>query len=286
MTRTVILFRFLLSLIFLFGLGIAHAAPAVVGCHNCSNAQRKTAAENAIPMYFAPGRYNVYVVDRPKSILKRFVITAEREPGFSFNFARSRTPAPAYQREFDNNVLLLEQLDAQKLPQKDLYELPDNFEIDSASEVFNNILAQNTFNDFYNSKFSFFKVIAVITSVVSVFWDLNYYMDVQFPDGSIATYEVYRINGDSENTVEWQYLPGTARDSEGNRIPEKVADFDNFHGRYDTTFSNFNLWLFLNAANNLGIPVVDFSASNLKAIVCVGGAGGTLCEIQNYTLLH
>ncbi len=286
MTRTVILFCFLPFLVFLFGVGTAHAAPVVIGCHNCSNAQHKTAAENAIPMYFAGGRYNVYVVDRPKSMLKRFMVMASREPGFSFNFAKSRTPAPAYQQEFDNNVALLDQLDAEIATQNDYYELPRNFEIDSASEVYNNILALNAFNEFFNSEFSFFKVIAIVTSVMDVFWDLNYNMEVRFPDGSTASYKVYRINGDSENRVEWQYVLGSARDSEGNRIPEKIADFGNFHGRYDTAFSNFNLSLFLNAAASFGIPVVDLSSSSTVAVVCIGGAGGTLCEIQNYTLLH
>ena len=286
MTRIVILFRFLPCFLFLFAVGSAHAAPVVIGCHNCSNAQYKTAAENAIPMYFAPGRYNVYVVDRPKSVLKRFLIWAEREPGFSFNFARSRTPSRAYQQEFDNNLALLAQLGAEIATQNDFYELPGDFEIESASEVYNNVLAQNAFNQYFNSEFSFFKVIAVITSVMDVFWDINYYMDVLFPDGSTATYEVYRVNGNSENRVEWRYVPGSARDSEGNRIPERVADFDNFHARYDTTFSNFNLSLFLNAATSLGIPVVDFSVTSVVAVVCVGGAGGTLCEIQSYTLQH
>ena len=286
MTRTVIPFCFLPFLIFLFGVDTADAAPVVIGCHNCSKAQRKSAAENAIPMYFAAGRYNVYVVDRPKSKLKRFLVTAERERGFSFNFARSRTPAPAYQQEFDNNIALLNKLDAQIAAQKDYYELPDDSEIFSASEVYNNTMAQDTFNDIFNSKFSFFKVIAVVTSVMDAFWHINYYMDVRFPDGSTASYEVYRINGDSDNTVEWQYVTGSARDSEGNRIPEKAADFVNYHGRFDTTFSHFNLSTFLNAAGNWGIPVVDLSTTSGKAIVCVGGGGGTLCEIVSYTLMH
>ncbi len=57
--------------------------------------------------------------------------------------------------------------------------------------------------------------------------DITVYMEVYFSDGSSARYKVTGLNSSS---VEFEYMEGTATDSDGNKIP---SDPSQFAGRHD-----------------------------------------------------
>lgn len=107
--------------------------------------------------------------------------------------------------------------------------------------------------------------------------DVPLTVTVNFPDGSSV---VYQFNW---NLKRFEYVPGTARDSNGNNIPESLSDFVNGGvGRGEFDFSRSgpdsrDLENFLERAMSLGVKVIG----NGVRIGCVTTTSGTVCTRMN-----
>lgn len=100
-----------------------------------------------------------------------------------------------------------------------------------------------------------------------------------FSDGSSM---IFRVSGIDENgLLEFEYVKGTAYDSEGNQVPEKKEDATQVY-RFDTSTSIGirNLNLFLNHLSAIGVSVVyskeNVPSGSVTIIDCPSGE----CEVK------
>lgn len=103
--------------------------------------------------------------------------------------------------------------------------------------------------------------------------DVALTITVNFPDGSNV---VYKYNWDIKR---WEYVPGTARDSNGNNVPESLGDFVNGgvgYGEFDFSRPDLgtrDLENWINRAGALGVRIVG---SGVR-YGCVTSGGITTC---------
>lgn len=236
MNRTIRLGGLLLAAT-LAGSAQAAPAPAFVSCHGCTAEQARRAAEGAVPSYRPTGDYPVYTVNTPGNELRAFLVIVEWESGRSSATARRMQPEQRYVREFRearNEWLYVRSAISRGI------EIPKGFPVDDAEQVigsdFNQTVISEQINRHVPSRIGslFGSALILFRQVLSV----SLVVDVNFPDGSSALFELVRIDGlTSGHTFVYRYQTGSARDSDGNRIPDSPESLQNFRGTF-TTFDN------------------------------------------------
>ena len=217
------------------------AAPSFVSCHGCSDSQARRAAEGAIPMTHPPGAYEVYIVDAPGNLLRAFRVAAEREPGFSMNFATRITPAKRLEREF--KTARSEWAYVRKGTASGI-EIEAGFPVDHAEQVIGSATNQRIISEQINRHWPA-RVGSLFGSALMLFrtiFTAEILIEVRFPDGSTALFVLTRVDSlTSGHTFVYLYKKGSARDSEGNAIPDSPESLANFQGDYwsETNFERF-----------------------------------------------
>jgi hypothetical protein len=236
MNRTIRLGGLLLAAT-LAGSAQAAPAPAFVSCHGCTAEQARRAAEGAVPSYRPTGDYPVYTVNTPGNELRAFLVIVEWESGRSSATARRMQPEQRYVREF--REARDEWLYVRSAISRGI-EIPKGFPVDDAEQVigsdFNQTVISEQINRHVPSRIGslFGSALILFRQVLSV----SLVVDVNFPDGSSALFELVRIDGlTSGHTFVYRYQTGSARDSDGNRIPDSPESLQNFRGTF-TTFDN------------------------------------------------
>jgi hypothetical protein len=212
----------------------AIAAPDFVSCHRCTDSQARRAAEGAVPMTHPPGVYDVYVVDTPNNKLRRFVVTAEREAGFTLNHGAQRTPERRYLREFrTGRSEWVYVRDAAKPG----IEIPPGFPVDNAEQVIGSAFNQTVISEQINQHIPS-RIGSLFGSMLQLFrqiFTFEIQIEVGFPDGSTALFYLDRVDSiTSGHMFVYQYKPGSARDSDGNAIPDSPESLANYQGRFTT----------------------------------------------------
>ncbi|HEY0335588.1 MAG TPA: hypothetical protein VGC74_18105 [Stenotrophomonas sp.] len=108
---------------------------------------------------------------------------------------------------------------------------------------------------------------------------LTWTITVNFPDGSVAKYAW------DTGTGAFKRVPKTARDAEGNLIPETLADVAAggyqeyiFGSGGGSTFADF-----YDRLTHMGVPVSSAGGAGTRVkIACVTSGGTTVCEIRQY----
>lgn len=243
------------------------ADPAIAACHGCSDVRAKSTAEAQVPRTAAAGVYDVYIVDSPGNRLRLFRVTAEREGRTAFNFAQPRVPSSTYQRYFNTSR---GEWDYVRQSLKPNIVLPRDFPVQSAETVIGNAYNQTVVSEQLNRHVPtrigslFGAALAmlrtVFTSAITA--------EVAFPDGTSALFVLDRIdNLTGGHTFVYRYKPGSARDSDGNTIPDSVSAFDNYGGRFST---GGNLARFRDRAKMYGVEWPEGFREELPSYtVCV-----------------
>ena len=226
--------RVLVTLAALCGAETALAAPAIVSCHGCTDSQASRAASAQVPMSARAGIYDVYVVNSPARRLLRFRITAEREPGMRHNYVRSATPASSYRNAFEDWVSAWHGIRSEL---KAGVRLPADFPVASVTEVFMSRSQERKVTRALNR--DLFVLIgglagSALQTVGEAVFSARVFATVRFPDGTTAIFDIVGVDPlDSDfEMLRFEYRKGSARDSEGNAVPDRVSAFDNHEGTY------------------------------------------------------
>lgn len=243
------------------------ADPAVVSCHGCSYTRAKITAESQVSRSAKAGIYDVYVVDSPGNKLRLFRVTAEREGRMAINVAHARTPSSTYQSYFKSSRT---EWDYVRQSAKPNIILEPDFPVQSAESVIGNAYNQTVISEQLNRHIptrigSLFGAALVIYKTV---FTSEITAEVAFPDGTTALFVLDRIdNLTGGHAFVYRYKPGSARDSDGNLIPDSVGAFDNYGGRFST---GDNLGRFRNRAKMYGVEWPEGFKEELPSYtVCV-----------------
>jgi len=224
--------------------------PVVVACHGCSDRRAMLTAEAQVPDSARAGVYDVYVVDTPGNRLRLFRVTLEKEYRTAEKFTQTRSPSPEYRAYFSQSK---DEWDYVSAATKPNIVLPPDFPVRSAESVFGSEFNQTVISEQLNRHVptrigSLFGAALMMLRTV---FSSPLLAEVEFPDGSRALFRLERIDSlTSGHMFVYRYLPGSATDSEGNRIPDSPSAFDNFEGRYA---DDGNLSMFLRRAEMYGV---------------------------------
>ncbi len=227
---------------------------AIVACHGCSDRRALLTAEAQVPNSARAGVYDVYVVDTPGNRLRMFRVTLEKEHRTVERFTHERSPSTEYKGYF---TLSKGEWDYVKAATKPNIVLPRNFPVRSAEAVFGSEFNQRVISEQLNRHVPtrigslFGSALVMLRTIFSS----TILAEVEFPDGSLALFRLERIDSlTSGHMFVYRYVPGTAVDSDGNRIPDSAAAFDNFQGSYS---EEANLSMFLRRAEMYGVDWPD-----------------------------
>lgn len=261
--------KFAAALALLLTSTVGWAAPRVIGCHGCSESTARRMAEAQIPSNSAPGVYDVYVANTPARTLWRYRVFVEQESGFS-TYVRATTPASDWLSQFRRLA------DAWKVSASGgEVVLEPGHPVGSVTETFRNAAAVEAVSLSINRSFT-----AIINAIMGVTiqgltkatLDFKHFQLVVFPDGTSAQFQLADvIPGDGDlHILRYSYKPGSARDSEGNAIPDRRSAFANFAADYANAY---NEGLFLRQARLHLIELMTADQYQRISVVCVQGPG-------------
>ena len=249
----------------------AGAAHEYAVCDDCSEVQYREAAVAHMPADPDRPRYEVYVADIPNGNLRRFRVTVANEPGLYLKYAKELAPAETELANFAAFLAARAEI-LRALGVLDFtVEIPPGHFVGSAYDLWGSNRNQLLVREFINSELSILE-----TAFSNLFAFGSFLLDrsasklfikVQFPDGSLAFFE---LQGKHEDLV-WEYLQSKSTDQDGNIIPDRLSDFAGYSGLFNT----LSVQDFLLRATLYGIPIVDQSdGGDHIAVVCVHAANG------------
>jgi len=248
----------------------------IVSCHGCSANRARATAEAAVSRSWGPGVYDVYVVDTPGNRLRRYRVTSEFEGRLWEKYAMARTPGADYRRWFDQARSEWVYVNTAAKPG---VVLGNDIPVRSAEDVLGSAANQMVVSEQINRNIparigSLFG--AALSMFRTIFTD-EIFIEVGFADGSTALFILDRIDSPfSGHMFVYVYKKGSARDSEGNAIPDSVAAFDPYDGRFS---SEYNFEIFQRRARMYGAdgldPIRNFQPLPAH-VVCAWGDGGTV----------
>lgn len=263
-----------LSTILIFaGLLTGQSAGAVeyAECHNCTETEYRSTALRHQPQTGDPDNFEVYVADVDRQQLRRFRVGTEAEPGLRFRYAKKLIPSADEQESFfaylEARAVLLEGLDRIDFT----FEVPPGHSVESAYDLWGSTRNRMLIQEFINAELSYLER-AFSNFYASASFLLNrgvskLLVKVRFADGSIA---YFQLTGNMEDLV-WSYLESQSLDADGNLIPDRLLDFSDYSG----VFNSVSVSEFLLRAALYGIPIVDKgNGSSQVAVVCVKDANG------------
>lgn len=224
--------------------------PAIVACHGCSDRRAMLTAEAQVPYSARAGVYDVYVVDTPGNRLQLFRVTLEKEYRVAERFTRERSPSPEYRDYFIQSKSEWDYVNAATKPS---IVLPEDFPVGSAESVFGSEFNQTVISEQLNRDVPtrIGSLFGAALMMLRTIFSSPILAEVEFPDGSRAMFRLERIDSlISGHMFVYRYLPGSAIDSDGNRIPDSPSAFDNFDGRYT---ERANLSMFTRRAEMYGV---------------------------------
>ena len=206
-------------------------------CSSCSITQKQWAAKQSVPAN-TEGVYNVYVMDVASETLDKFSVVQFYEPEWRMYFisARSISVEPEKVTAFQAFAQDLKAFEQQASSGIDLPASVAN----SAYDMIHDSSRRNAIGNYIANNLNFFQALGAYTSIplVAIKQILNVHVviTVRFEDGSSAIYEVSGLEGSFEEGVQitFQYQPGSAKDADGNNIPETQEEAQQFQGTFSS----------------------------------------------------
>ena len=246
----------------------------IIACHGCSESRARLTAESQVPRSWGPGVYDVYVVDTRGGKLRRYRVTSEFEGRLWDKYAMPRSPASTYQSWFSQGYS--EWLYAKNAAKPGIV-LGSDIPVRSAEQVIGSASNQMVVSEQINRSIparigSLFG--AALSMLRTIFTD-RIFIEVGFADGSTARFILDRVDSPSSGHMfVYVYEPGSARDSDGNAIPDSAAAYDPYEGVFS---SEYNLDLFLRRSRMYDADFLD-PLNNLELLpahfVCAWDDGG------------
>lgn len=256
------------------------ASPTFVPCHGCTQTAARYLAKAQIPTTWPTGTYDVYVANTPARALWRFRVIIERDVSGTFVMVRSATPESKWLSQFHSLV------DAWKgsVLASATIDLPPDHAVRSATDVFTSVVAADAVSLHINRTATGVvnAVLAAAVELTRVVFALDYYLTVRFPDGTTAQFrlDAIEISNGTLHVFRFRYKPGSARDSEGNLIPDRLNQLENFSA--DPKI-NYNRGLIRRQAERLNALLREGSSNQRYYIICVRGTGTwPTCWVRPY----
>lgn len=203
-------------------------------CSDCSDPQAQSAAVQAAPRTIF-GPHDVYVTDFEREIVRKFTVTWEFDAEFREWESTVSTSAtePYIAHEFAQIVTAMKtdirSLEAGKLVPAEI--------VGSAYDVVHSSVNQQRVASYIIDNMTIWESIGapvfVPLSIFRKIVDLNLTISVTFADGSTAKFALTGLDGSlGELTYVFELLDDSARDADGNVIPDSAADAAPFDGRF------------------------------------------------------
>lgn len=259
----------------------ANAAPLVASCHGCSESQTRRMAEAQVPLSSRQSWFDVYVVNTPGRALRRYTVQVERSGGFPVAMAWPEAPDPVWQREFDAHA------DAWHAVMglfKSAFQLPADAPVRSVTEVFYSAAEEDAVSALLNEDLAHFAgslIASTLKLLPGVVWSARVYVTVRFADGTTGQFQLTDVElADPEMHVfKFRYVPGSARDGEGNAIPDRLESFYGFAADYQEPYNRmlFDRQVLIYSVRLMVAP--DFQR---KTVVCVKTEDEVVCWVRKH----
>ena len=205
-------------------------------CNSCSAGQVERAAWRVVPERTI-GRHDVYVADFDRETIRKYTVLWEFDGEFREweGSAWLTSTEPHIEYEFAQVVNAMKADIASVEPGK----LIPGSVVDSAYELLHNSFAQQQVADYIIANMSLWESIGapvfVPLSLFRKIVDLNLTISVVFADGSTAQFVLTGVKGSlSDLEYVFELVDGSARDADGNVIPENTVEAAPFTGEFSS----------------------------------------------------
>ena len=205
--------------------GVANADEYWEACNACSLNQKKMVAKQAVPLTHK-ARHQVYVMDFATATLMKFSVFVFYDGEvnrYVAPFPISQAVDPSVSGEFAAQVSAIKSAMATL---RSGTKIPETV-IPSAYDVILSANAQRKLSAYVNDNLSIWQSIGLPVSVplaaLGKLVDVNFVIPVKFADGSTLKVKLSGVSGSIGN-IEYllTYVPGSARDADGNLIPDRA----------------------------------------------------------------
>lgn len=222
--------------ILVFAASLADAGEYWDSCKSCSAQQAQAAALHAVPAT-AAGLHDVYVADFDREALGKYRVWVEfdTESRSWFRAATAVGAEPHVQHEFGRVVSAMKADVASLEPGK---PVPEDV-VGSAYELVHSSVNRQRVAAYIIGHMSLWESIgAPVFIPLSLFRkvvDLNLTISVSFADGSTARFVLTGVEGSvGDLDYVFELVEGSARDADGNVIPQSAAEAAPFEGTFSS----------------------------------------------------
>jgi hypothetical protein len=214
----------------------ADAATYWDDCNSCSQRQELRAAIRGAPANTV-GRHDVYIMDFERERVQKYRVTTFYEPrdGGYQSAAIAVSTETHIRYEFEQSVAAIKAdvesfLAGTRIPEE---------VAGSAYDIVHSAVLQRRVSDYVNEHLSLWQSIGAPVSVplsaLGKIVNLNLYVSITFSDGSTAKLELTGLEGSlTEIRYSFELMEGSARDADGNLIPDTAAEAAPYHGVFST----------------------------------------------------
>ena len=223
--------------VFLLAMGARAEATAYWGaCDSCSQRQQVRAAIREAPAR-SVGRHDVYIMDFDRNAIQKYRVTTLYEPrdGGYMSAAMPVTTEAHIRYEFEQSVAAIK---------ADIASFETGTAIPgevarSAFDIVHNSVLQQRVSDYVNNHLNLWQSIgapvAVPLTALGKVVNLNFVISVTFSDGSTAKLELTGLEGSlGDVSYRFELMEGSARDADGNLIPDTAAEAAPYEGVFST----------------------------------------------------
>lgn len=259
---------FVVLLIALTFISESKSADAVFECNGCTSTQYRQKALSVIPPTATYGVYDVYISDLLNENIKRYKVYLESDPAFPggvSKFAVSVNPEAYYLNLFSDYLKAYKDYKLAKGLSTTEWPDPDTSAFDLRGGANTQLESSISSYIYDNANWLTKAAIYIDTAVLLVgkLADITVVEIVEFADGSTIEMAIVGFYG---GDIVFEYLEGTAKDANGNSIPDNQAAFNGYYGQFQT--HDNSLVEFLNYASSMGIPITYSGSGDTVTVTC------------------
>ncbi len=187
-------------------------------------------------------RYSVYVMDIENTVIRKYNIFSLFEPqdNLSFTAVREIAVEQEIMSEFEQLANYVKDI---KITMESRVDIPGTV-VGSAFDIIHNSYNMNQVNLYITNNLTFNQTMGSLVNIptgiaIGIFSDVRFVMPVTFADGSTAKFKQKGLTSIIPNGLkfEFEYIPGSATDEDGNAIPENSGQAENFQGTFGSETS-------------------------------------------------
>ncbi|PCI71343.1 MAG: hypothetical protein COB38_05820 [Gammaproteobacteria bacterium] len=238
-------------------------------CNSCSEGQRQNTAKQQVPIY-TQGIVAVYIMDYENEEIFKYNIFGFNEPAENLYFSAARSVV--VEQDIENEYVQFVTDFKAAVEEASGITMPGGT-VNSSFDIIHSSYNRGLVTNHIANNLSFFQTIAATAGIpllaLNKLVNINLVTTVTFPDGSTAIFNLTGVSGSFEEgiTFEFEYKEGTAKDSNGNTIPESAAQANNYQGTYNTQSAANTMTTFISSWYSGGGLICTSVAVKGKVVV-------------------